>query len=75
MKSKQLLIALILGLVLITLAASASQAMPDRPSAEPATLAFKAPARLPGQDALGGAMDPAEPRSPPAGECGQLTPL
>jgi hypothetical protein len=75
MKTKQLLIALILGLVLIALAASASQAMPDRPSAEPATLAFKAPARLPGQDALGGAMNPAEPRSPPAGECGQLTPL
>jgi len=71
MKSKQLVIALILGLILIVPAASASRAVPDRPSAEPATLALEAPA----QSALGVAINPVEPRSPPAGECGQLTPL
>jgi hypothetical protein len=71
MKSKQLVIALILGLILIVPAASASRAAPDRASAEPATLALEAPA----QSALGMAIEPVEPRSPPAGECGQLTPL
>ena len=59
MKTRQLLIALILGLALIVPTAPGSQAMPDRPTSDPATHSLEGYARL-----LAAAQQPAVDPTP-----------